>query len=59
MDTIEILLEFFGGLILLIGFGTLIGYFIKSDKFFDDGQTDNGIHLRRMDVKKKESGNQV
>jgi hypothetical protein len=59
MDTIEILLEFFGGLVLLIVFGCLIGYFIKSDKFFDDGQPNKDIHLRRMDVKKNESGNQV
>lgn len=59
MDTIEILLEFFGGLFLLIGFGSLIGYFFKLDKFYGDGKTNNDIHLRRMDSKKNESDNQV
>ncbi len=53
MDIIEILLEFFGGLVLLIGFGCLISYFLKSDRFFDDGKTNNDIRLRRMDGFKK------
>ncbi len=56
MNTIEILLEFFGSLILLIGFGYLIGYLFKLDKFYDDGQPRKDIHLRRTDVVKKESG---
>ena len=36
METIEILLEMYGGSVLLIGFGCLICHLLKLNKFSDD-----------------------
>jgi hypothetical protein len=56
MESIEFLLELFGGLVLLIGFGCLIGHFLKLNNFSDDRQKSKDFHLKKTDVVIKESG---
>ena len=56
METIEFLLEMFGGSVLLIGSGCLIGHLLKLNEFSDDRNKSQQIHLRKTDISIKESG---
>lgn len=38
MGSFILILEFFGGLILLFGIGTLISHMLKLDKYYDEYQ---------------------
>jgi hypothetical protein len=45
MECFLSILEFFGVLILLFGFGILIGHLLKLDKYIEDQQNDRNFHL--------------
>ena len=49
METIEFLAEFFGCSLLLMGFGCLIGHFLKVDQFSDDRKKSKILQLRKTD----------
>jgi hypothetical protein len=59
MESIEFLLELSASIILLIGFGYVIGHLLKIDKFSHDQKNSQQIQLRKTDVSKKEPGNIV
>ena len=45
MECFISILEFFGVLILLFGFGTLIGHLLRLDKYIEDRQNDRDLDL--------------
>jgi hypothetical protein len=45
MQNIITLLELFGGLVILFGFGYLIGRLLKIDKYYDNFQKERSKHL--------------
>jgi hypothetical protein len=57
MESIEYSLELFGGLVLLIGFGCLIGHLLKLNKFSEEWENGKNCHPGNTDVVLKESGN--
>jgi len=56
MESTEVLLKFFGGSVLLIGLGWLVGHLLKLDKCSDDLQKSKEFHLKKTDVVIQESG---
>jgi hypothetical protein len=56
MENIEILLELFGGSVLLAGFGYLVGHLLKLDKYWDDQINSQQLHLRKTDTPINEPG---
>ena len=57
METVEILFEMSGGLVLLIGFGWLIGHLLRLDKFSDDQKKSEQYHLQKTGISFIEPGN--
>jgi len=56
METIEFILEMFGGPVFLIGFGCLVGRLLKLDNFSENQKKRQQIQLRKTDIPTKETG---
>ena len=59
MEQIELLSELFGGLVLLIGFGAMIGHLLKLEKFLNDREMNQKGHTGNTDISKMEPGDLI
>jgi len=50
MDSFILIVEFFGGLFLLFGIGTLISHILKLDKYYDEYQKNRHLVKDNNDI---------
>jgi hypothetical protein len=43
METLLLITEYFGGIIVLFAIGCLIGHFLKLDKYFNNNQNNTNL----------------
>lgn len=56
MENVEFLVDLSGGLVLVVLFGWVIGHLLKLNKFSEDQDKGQQIHLRKTDISKMEPG---
>jgi hypothetical protein len=56
MENVEFLVDMSGGLILVVLLGWVIGHLLKLNKFSEDHDKGQQIHLRKTDISKMEPG---